>query len=49
MNGTGGFLVDSVDECATRISELLQDRDLARSLGQTGRANMSGSTFCCHG
>jgi len=37
MAGTGGFLVDSVDECARQIVELVRDRDLARTLGASGQ------------
>jgi trehalose synthase len=37
MDDTGGFLVDSVEDCASRIVELLHDHDLARELGAGGR------------
>jgi trehalose synthase len=33
----GGFLVDSVEECAARVLSLLGDRDLAVELGARGR------------
>ena len=36
-DGAGGFLVDSTDECATRINELLADAELRRALGASGR------------
>jgi trehalose synthase len=39
-DGVGGFLVDSVDECATRVRELLGDAGLRRELGQRGRAHV---------
>jgi trehalose synthase len=35
--GTGGFLVDSVDDCARRILELLADSAAAAELGRSGR------------
>ncbi len=37
QDGAGGFLVDSVEECAARVLELLQDRERAHALGRTGR------------
>jgi trehalose synthase len=36
-DGTGGVLVDSVEECATAMLRLLNDRELAEQLGQKGR------------
>ena len=36
-DGDGGFLVDSPAECATRIVELLDDAELRRALGASGR------------
>jgi trehalose synthase len=33
----GGFLVDSTEECAHRVLQLLRDRDEARKRGQAGR------------
>jgi trehalose synthase len=36
-DGTGGILVDSVEEAATAIHELLRDPDLAHELGRLGR------------
>jgi trehalose synthase len=35
--GTGGVLVDSVEECAAAMLELLRDRELAERLGESGR------------
>jgi trehalose synthase len=36
-DGTGGILVDSVDECARAMVELLRDERRARALGASGR------------
>jgi trehalose synthase len=36
-DGTGGILVDSVDECARALVTLLKDPSRARALGQSGR------------
>ncbi len=38
--GTGGFLVDGVEDCAQRLVELLRDPDLAASLGERGREHV---------
>jgi trehalose synthase len=38
--GVGGVLVDSVQECATAMLELLRDRELARTLGRGGREHV---------
>ncbi len=38
--GVGGLLVDSVEECATAMLSLLNDRELARQLGQRGREHV---------
>ena len=38
--GIGGVLVDSVQECATAMLELLTDRELARQLGAAGREHV---------
>lgn len=38
--GTGGFLVDGVEDCAQRLVELLRDPDLAASLGENGREHV---------
>lgn len=37
---TGGFLVDSVDECGQRLVELLRDPVLAASLGEQGQEHV---------
>jgi trehalose synthase len=37
-DGAGGYLVDSVDECAKRVIELLGDFDRAQELGRSGRS-----------
>ena len=36
-DGTGGMLVGSVEECAAAMLKLLNDRELAEQLGQSGR------------
>jgi trehalose synthase len=36
-DGTGGRLVEGVQECAAAMLELLRDRDLAAALGRSGR------------
>jgi trehalose synthase len=38
--GTGGMLVQSVEECATAMLGLLNDRELAEQLGQSGREHV---------
>ena len=38
--GVGGVLVDSVEECATAMLRLLNDRELANQLGERGRAHV---------
>jgi trehalose synthase len=38
--GVGGMLVDSVQECADAMLELLRDRELAQRLGESGRAHV---------
>jgi len=40
MAGTGGFLVDTVEDCATRLVELLRDRELAQKMGDSGREHV---------
>lgn len=37
-DGTGGYLVESTEECAARVVQLLDDPELARRLGESGRA-----------
>ncbi len=39
-DGTGGMLVGSVEECATAMLGLLNDRELAEQLGQSGREHV---------
>ncbi|HXY92038.1 MAG TPA: glycosyltransferase [Acidimicrobiia bacterium] len=38
QDGVGGYLVDSVDECAERVRELVLDAARRRELGERGRA-----------
>jgi trehalose synthase len=38
--GVGGLLVDSVEECATALLKLLNDRELSEQLGESGRAHV---------
>ena len=38
--GVGGVLVDSVQECAAAMLKLLRDRELAKSLGHSGREHV---------
>jgi trehalose synthase len=38
--GVGGLLVDSVEQCAAGMLRLLNDRELAEHLGQSGRARV---------
>ena len=38
--GIGGFLVDDVEDCARYLVQLVQDPDLARSLGKRGHAHV---------
>jgi trehalose synthase len=37
QDGRGGYLVDSIEECAARTLELLEDPQLRRDLGESGR------------
>jgi trehalose synthase len=39
-DGTGGVLVESIEECATAMLRLLNDRELAEHLGQSGREHV---------
>lgn len=39
-DGTSGFLVDSVEECAARTIELLDDPQLRHDMGERGRAQV---------
>ena len=45
-DGAGGVLVDSVEEAAAAIVELVRDKGHARGLGASV-ASASTSTFCC--
>jgi trehalose synthase len=38
--GVGGLLVDSVEDCATALVQLLNDRELATRLGRSGREHV---------
>jgi trehalose synthase len=38
QDGRGGYLVDTVEECAQRTLELLDDPERRRTLGESGRA-----------
>jgi trehalose synthase len=38
QDGRGGYLVDTVEECAQRTVELLEDPEQRRTLGESGRA-----------
>jgi trehalose synthase len=38
--GVGGLLVDSVEDCASSMLKLLEDRDLAEQLGHSGREHV---------
>jgi len=40
QDGGGGYLVDSVDECAARVLELMRDPELRRTLGGRGRSHV---------
>ncbi|MFI5045978.1 MAG: glycosyltransferase [Acidimicrobiia bacterium] len=40
QDGVGGFLVDGVEECATRVCELLDDPARRHELGELGRAHV---------
>ncbi len=39
-DGTGGVLVDSVEDCAAAMLKLLNDRELAEQLGHSGREHV---------
>ena len=38
--GVGGRLVESTEECAQAMLELLEDRELARKLGRAGHKHV---------
>lgn len=40
-DGGGGFLVDSIEQCAQSIARLAGDSDLARELGELGRQRVA--------
>jgi trehalose synthase len=40
QDGVGGYLVDSTEECAKRVLELLEDAERRRVLGESGRAHV---------
>jgi trehalose synthase len=39
-DGKTGYLVDSVEECAARVLDVLRDPELARSLGRRGKEHV---------
>jgi trehalose synthase len=39
-DGVSGFLVDNVDDCAARVLQLLQDPELAESMGKSGQEHV---------
>ena len=44
QDGVGGYLVDSIEECAHRVCKLLEDADERRELGENGtRSSRAGS------
>ena len=40
IDGQTGFLVQTVDECATRIQQLLENRQRAQKMGQAGKEHV---------
>jgi trehalose synthase len=40
QDGVNGFLVDSIDQAAARIVQLLKDRSLASGLGKAARESV---------
>ena len=38
--GVGGLLVESTEECASAMLKLLNDHELARQLGESGREHV---------
>jgi trehalose synthase len=40
QDGVSGYLVSSVDECANRVLDILNDPDLARTLGRRGKEHV---------
>jgi len=47
--GTGGLLVESTEECAHALLELLQDRERARELGLRGHEHVRAHYLLRHG
>ena len=47
QDGVGGYLVDSVEECAQRVVELVKDPEQRRTSGNAG-APSSASGSCSH-
>ena len=43
QDGVSGYLVESVEECAQRVMELLQNPELAESMGRAGREHVKQS------
>lgn len=41
LAGGGGFLIDSTEECARRVTEILQDTDKAGAMAQNGKLNVT--------
>ena len=39
-DGVSGYLVDTVEECATRLQELLRDPELRHAFGRAGQARV---------
>ena len=40
QDGVSGFLVDSIDECAARVTQLLQQPELAEKMGEAGHEHV---------
>jgi trehalose synthase len=39
-DGVSGFLIDGVEECAQRVTQLLQQPELAERMGKAGHAHV---------
>jgi trehalose synthase len=48
QDGTSGFLVDSVEQCAERMVTLLNDGDLRESMGRAGRERVRERFLTIH-
>ena len=48
MDGETGYLVDSVEECAQRCCQLLEDEGLAQALGASGREHVRQHFLSVH-